>query len=218
MSEQAPAKPRRGCFFYGCLSGVVCLLAILIAFLLGLYQLKRMLNFYTDTHPASLPSVQMTPAEIERIKQRIEDFQDAVRSGRPTEPLVLNGNEINALIQTDPNLAEAKGKVYVTIEGDRLKGQLSFPLDELGLPIFRGRYLNGSGIFEVGLQNGGLLVRAESLLVKGKPLPGVYMDKIRSQNLAANLGNNPRASIAISHLQEIRVADGKVVLVPKVER
>jgi hypothetical protein len=160
----------------------------------------------------------MTPAEIEQVKLRIDNFQDAVRSGRPTEPLTLSADEINAMIQTDPNFAQAKGKVYVTIEGDRLKGQLSLPLDELGLPIFRGRYLNGSGIFAVSINNGNLLVTADALSVKGKPLPAVYMDKIRSENLAASLSNNPRASVAVSHLQEIRIADGKLVLVPKVER
>lgn len=218
MTEQTPAKARRGCLFYGCLSGTVCLLAILIAFLLGLYQLKRMLNFYTDTHPVQLPSVQMSAGEIEAVKQRIENFQDAVRTGRPTEPLALNGDEINAMIQNDPNLAAANGKVYVAIDGNTLKGQISLPLDQLGLHIFRGRYLNGSGTFAVGLHNGGLLVTAQTLVVKGKPLPGVYLDKIRSQNLAASLGNNPRASIALSHLQDIRVTDGKLVLVPKVEK
>lgn len=218
MTEQPPTKPRRGCLFYGCLSGTVCLLAILIAFLLGLYQLKRMLNFYTDNHPVQLPVVQMSAAEIEAIKQRVEDFQDAVRTGRPTQPLSLTADEINAMIQNDPNLSGAKGKMYVSIDGSTVKGQMSLPLDQLGLPIFRGRYLNGNGTFSVGLHNGNLLVLAESLTVKGKALPGVYMDKIRSQNLAANLSNNPRASVALSHLQEVRIADGKLTLVPKVER
>jgi len=218
MTEQPPSKPRRGCLFYGCLSGTVCLMAILIAFLIGLYQLKRMLNFYTDTRPVPLPTVQMTPAEIDALKRRIEDFQDAVRSGRATEPLTLSAEELNAMIQNDPNLAQAKGKLYVTIDGDRLKGQLSLPLDELGLPIFRGRYLNGTGLFAIGLRSGDLVVTADSLVVKGKSLPGVYMDKIRSQNLAANLSGNPRASVGLNHLQEIRISDGKLVVVPKVER
>jgi hypothetical protein len=193
-------------------------MAILIAFLIGLYQLKQMLNFYTDTRPTPLPTVQLTPAEIEQLKQRVASFQDAVRSGRPTPPLELSGDELNAYIQTDTNLSRVKGKLYVAIEGNRLKGKLSVPLDELGLGIFRGRYLNGDGIFAVGLRNGGLVVSAESLVVKGKPLPGVYMDKIRSQNLAANVGDNARASVALNHLQEIKVEDGKLIVVPKVEQ
>ena len=218
MTDQAAAKPRRGCLFYGCIGGTVCLAAILIAFLLGLYQLKRMLNFYTDTHPVPLPSVQMTPAEIEQVKQRVENFQDAVRSGRPTPVLSLTADEINAFIATDSNLSRVKGKLYVTIDGDRVKGQVSVPLSDLGLGIFRGRYLNGTGTFDVGLRHGALVVTAETLVVKGKPIPSVYMDKIRSENLAANLNNNPRASVGLNHLQDIRVSDGKLVLVPKVEQ
>ncbi len=218
MNEPTPPKQRRGCFFYGCLSGIVCLVAILVAFLLGLYQLKRMLNFYTDTHPVALPSVQMPAAELEQLKQRIENFQDAVRTGRPTQPLSLSSDELNAMIESDPNLARVKGKLYVTIEGDRLKGQLSLPMDELGLPIFRGRYLNGTGIFAIGLHKGDLLVTPDALVVKGKPLPGVYMDKIRSQNLAASLTSNPRTSVALNPLQDIHVSEGKLILVPKVEQ
>jgi hypothetical protein len=218
MTDPGAGKPRRGCLFYGCLSGTTCLLIILVAFLMGLYQLKKMLNFYTDTHPAPLPSVHLTAQEIDQLKQRVENFQDAVRSGRPTPPLQVSSDEINAYIQTDPNFVKVKGKLYVTIEGDRLKGQLSFPLDDVGLRIFRGRYLNGSGIFDVGLRNGNLVVTPESLVVKGKPLPGVYMDKLRSENLAESLNNNPRASVALNHLQEIRITDGKLVLVPKVEK
>jgi hypothetical protein len=214
-TDPAAVKPRRGCLFYGCLGGTACLLIILIAFLLGLYQLKKMLNFYTDTRPAPLPSVQMTQAEIDQLKQRIESFRDAVRSGHPTPPMSLTSDEINAFIQNDPNLARAKGKLFVTIEGDRLKGQVSLPLDDLGLSIFRGRYLNGTGTFAVSLQNGGLVVTAQSLVVKGKPLPGVYLDKIRSQNLAASLNNNTGASAGLNHLQDIRVSDGKLVLTPK---
>jgi hypothetical protein len=141
-----------------------------------------------------------------------------VRSGRPTPPLTLNADEINAFIQTDTNMARLKGKLYVTLEGNRLKGQVSVPLEELGLRIFKGRYLNGSGIFAVGLQKGILVVNADSLSVKGKPLPGVYMDKIRSQNLAEGINNNPKASVGLNHLQEVQISDGKMIIVPKLEK
>jgi len=214
----APTKQRRGCLFYGCLSGIACLVIILVAFLIGLHQLKKMVNFYTDSAPAQLPVVHLSTAEMTDLKQRIENFQDAVRSGRPTQPLTLSADEINAFIETDTNLTRLKGKVYLTVEGDRLKGQVSLPLDDVGLRIFKGRYLNASGIFNVGLQKGMLVVNPESLSVKGKPLPGVYMDKIRSQNLAEAINNNPKASVGLNRLQEIRVSDGKMVIVPKLEQ
>jgi hypothetical protein len=218
VTEPGAPKQRRGCLFYGCLSGIACLLIILIAFLVGLYQLKKMINFYTDASQVTLPAVHLSTAEMDDLKQRIENFQDAVRSGRPTPPLTLNADEINAFIQTDTNMVRLKGKLYVTLEGNRLKGQVSVPLDELGLRIFKGRYLNGSGIFAVGLQKGMLVVNADSLSVKGKPLPGVYMDKIRSQNLADGINNNPKASVGLNHLQEVQISDGKMVIVPKPEK
>jgi hypothetical protein len=218
VTEPGAPKQRRGCLFYGCLSGVACLVIILVAFLIGLHQLKKMVNFYTDPGPTPLPVAQLSVPEMDNLKQRIESFQDAVRSGRPTQPLTLSADEINAFIQADTNLARLKGRIYVTLEGDRAKGQVSLPLDDVGLRIFKGRYLNGSGIFAVSLQKGILVVNAESLTVKGKPLPGVYMEKIRTQNLAESVNNNPRVSVGLNRLQELRVSDGKLIIVPKLEQ
>jgi len=86
-------------------------------------------------------------------------------------PLTLTSDEINALIATDPDLQPLKGKLYVTLENEHIKGQLSVSMDEAGLPMFRGRYLNGSGTFSLSLRNGILRLTAQEIAVKGKPLP-----------------------------------------------
>ncbi len=218
MTDVPQPRAKRGCLFYGCLSGVACLLILLIGCLLLLWQIKKTINLYTDSQPAPLPTVQMSAADLEALKLRIENFQDALRTGRPTPALTLNSEEINAFIETDANLAQLKGKVYVTIEGDRLKAQVSAPLAEVGLSMLRGRYLNGTGIFAVSLDKGKLVVTPDALVVKGKPVPAVYMERLRAQNLAEGLNNNSRASVGLNHLQELRVSDGRVVLVPKLEQ
>jgi len=193
----------------------VCLVAILLAFLLGLHELKKMLAQYTGATPMALPTVQMSPEQIDQVQRRIDSFKDAVRSGRTTPPLELNADEINALIAADPNLRSVKGKLYVTIQDSHLKGQISLPLAQLGLPMFKGRYLNGTASFLITLQNGNLRVTPDAVLVKGKLLPWIYMNKLRSQNLAAKVNEDPRASVALNRLQRIQVKDGKLVLVPK---
>jgi hypothetical protein len=218
MTDQAPTKSGRGCLFYGSLTGIICLVAILIAGLLGLHQLKRMLNEYTDTQPAPLPAVQVPPAQMEEVRLRVESFRDAVQAARPASPLSLTSDEINALIAVDPNFQDLRGKLHVAIEGNLLKGQISAPLSEIGLPRFRGRYLNGTGTFSLSFQNGILDVRAEQLVVKGKPLPLTYLDAIRKQNLAAKLNDNPRAAAVLNHLEAVRVEDGKLLLIPKLDR
>ncbi len=214
MSEPMSQR-RRGCLFYGCITGLVCLVAIVAAFLLGLHQLKKMLTQFTDSSPMTLPTTRLSQAEIGQAQDRVNNFRDAVRAGRPAEPLALTGDELNALIATNPDLRPLKGKVYLTIENGVVKGQVSLPLDQLGLRVFRGRYLNGTGKFMILLQNGVLEVTPESIVVKGKPLPAVYMDKIRTVNLAAGFNTDRRAATALGHLQAIQVQDGRLILVPK---
>lgn len=212
---EPPIKKQRGCLFYGCLGGLVMLLIIVIAGLVGLRYAKKMVTDFTDSAPTPIPAVKLSPSEIEQVRKRIEDFRQAVRAQRPTPPLTLTTDEINALIATDPDLEPFKGKVYVAIEGDQLKGQMSIPMAEAGLPAFRGRYLNGAGTFKLSVRNGLLYLTAQTIDVKGKPLPEVYMQKIRTENLARNLNSDPRASAALDRIQNIQVKDGKVVIVPK---
>lgn len=218
MPEPSTIKPRHGCLFYGCITGVVCLVAILLALLMGLHQLRRMLNQYTATQPVALPSVQMTPAQINRVERRWETFRDAVRSSRNPIPLELSSDEINALLANDPDFIGLRGKLYVQLEGSQLRGQVSVPMEQLGLVLFRGRYLNGTGLFALSFQNGLLRVIPQELWVKGKPLPRVYMERIRSQNLAAQANENARSSVALNRIQSMEVRDSKLLIVPKVEQ
>ncbi len=214
MNEQ-PAKARRGCFFYGCITSIVLLALVIGALLIGLHYVKKLVNRYTDTQPMELPTVQMPQGEIDKLKQRYEAFQAAVREQRPTEPLSLASDDINALIAGGSGQENLKGKVYVSIEGDQLKGQVSVPLEEVGLTMFHGRYLNGSATFNVALHNGTLFVTAQSIAAKGKPLPETYMQKIRQANLAADLAKKPAAAAVLQGLEDIRVSEGKLVIVPK---
>jgi hypothetical protein len=218
MNEQPPVKRQHGCLFYGCIAGAVCLVAILVAFLLGLHMVKKALNQFTDTKPMPLPVVQMSQAQIDEVQKRFDAFTDAVGAGRSTPSLELTSDEINALIANRPGLSAAKGKLYLTVQDGRLQAQISLPMDQVGLPMLKGRYLNGTSTFAVSLQNGILFVTPVEILVKGKPLPGVYMDKMRQQNFATGINNDSQASVALNRLQSIEVTDGKLILVPKEQK
>ncbi|HEY5910538.1 MAG TPA: hypothetical protein VJA21_08035 [Verrucomicrobiae bacterium] len=215
MSEQPPPKRQHSCLFFGCIAGAVCLVALLLVFLLGLHLFKKAVNQYTDTAPMKMPALQLSQPEIEAVQHRFNNFSDATGKGQPTSPLELSGDEINALIDSNPDLRGAKDKLYVTIKDGRLHAQVSLPMDQIGLSMFKGRYLNGNGSFALSLQNGNLNLSPVDIAVKGKPVPGVYLDKLRQENLAAGLNSNPRVSGILNRLQSIEVKDGKLVLVPK---
>ena len=214
MNDQI-AKPRRGCFFYGCITGLVLLVLVLGTLMVGLHYVKTLVNRYTDTQPMELPTVQMSQAEMVQVKQRFEAFQQAVREQRATKPLVLTADDINALIASGGDQQSLKGKVYVSLDGDQLKGEVSVPLQEVGLNMLKGRYLNGSATFNLAFRDGRLSVTPQTIQVKGEPLPEVYLREIRKQNLAVALTNDPGTAAVLKGLEEIQVKEGKLVIEPK---
>jgi hypothetical protein len=127
MNDQ-PQKPRHGCVFYGCISGLVLLLLLAIGGLVTLHYAKKALsglvNDYTDSQPMELPTVQMSSADLEQLKQRWKSFEEAVRAHKHTAALVLTADEINALMASDTDQKSMKGKFYISFDGDRVKGQL----------------------------------------------------------------------------------------------
>ena len=221
QTQSQPAKARRGCFFYGCITSLVLLVLLLGGLLLGVHVVKKkvagLVNEYTDTKPMTLPTVQIPAADLDKLKKRWQAFEEAVRAQRPTAPLVLTADEINALIASGPDQKSFKGKFYVSFEDDQVKGELSLPLQELGWKMVKGRYLNGSGSFNVSLQNGVLLVAPKTIEVKGKPVPDMYLQGLRNQNFAQFLTNQPNATALLNGLQEVHVKEGKLVIVPKVQ-
>jgi hypothetical protein len=193
----------------------VLLVMVLGALLLGLHYMKKMVNRYTDVKARELPTLQMSQAEMAQVKQRLESFQQAVREQRATKPLTLTADDINALIATGGDQQSLKGKVYVTLDGDQVKGELSVPLQDVGLSMLRGRYLNGTATFNLSFREGKLSVTPQTIQVKGEPLPEVYLREIRKQNLAFALTNDAGAAAVLKGLEEIQVKEGKLVIEPK---
>jgi hypothetical protein len=214
MTEQTP-KRRHGCFFYGCITSLVLLVLMLGALLLGLHYVKKLVNRFTDTQPMVLPTVQMSQPEIERVRERFEAFRQAVRDQRAVKPLALTADDINALIATGTGQLPLKGRFYVRVEGNQLRSEISLPLEDIGLRMFTGRYLNGSATFNIALHNGTPFVTAQTITVKGQSLPEAYMRSIRKENLAAGLVNDPEAVALLQRLQSVQVQDGTLVIEPK---
>ncbi len=210
----------RSCLMYGCLTLVVLLIAMAVGtFFVGRYAMHRLAAFveqYTETSPMAMEPVDMPAAEYTELEARLKAFQSGLKEGKRVEPLVLTGREINALIARKPELAAWRDRLHVDLEGNQVKGQVSMPLDDLakfpGLSRLAGRYLNGSAILYVGLQNGRLDVHVDSLEVKGQPLPSEVLSQLRLHNLAQDLEKNRDLSETLGQLKSIEVADGEVTI------
>ena len=220
MNDQSvsPQKPKgRGCFFYGCLTLVILFLVVTIG---GYFAVRAAVNSfvakYTDTTPMELPKVELSKTEMEELDKRLASFKEGVEADKPVPDLVLSADEINALIQRNP---EMKNKVSVGFEGDQVKGKISLPLGELNLPIIgrwlKGRYLNGTAGLMPTLQNGVLIVTLQSVEVKGKKLPADILTGLKNHNLAEGFYRDPKMAAVMSKLASIEIKDGKVTIKPR---
>ena len=217
MNDSTQTPKKRGCFFYGCLSLIVVLfLGVLTAVVVAVYATKKlgaMAITYTDTAPVQLEKVEVAPAELNAIQQRLATFQQALENQGPAQELTLSAREINALIGNEPSLKALKDKLFVSIDGNRIRGQVSWPLDDIGkIKQLKGRYLNGEVAFRLSLENGRLGVYVDDLKVKGQPLPGALLAAFRGQNLAEEVQKDPETAARIQKFDSIKVEDGKLTL------
>jgi len=219
MTGSQPPKEKKSRL--GLYLGIGCLTAAVLMGVLGYLGYKGVkgvisgfVEEFTDTEPRALPEVLMSEEDARTVIATVEDFKEAVRQGQPTDPLLLTGDDTNLLIHSHPNWKSLKGKVYITIEDDNIRGEVSIPLDEIG-GFVKGRYLNGSAVFSVALLDGRLLVFVNAIEVKGKSLPEGFMKQFRTENLAKDANENEDMADVIEKLDSIFVKDSQLIIVPK---
>jgi len=217
MARDGAQAPKGGCFkkmCFGCLT-VVLLLAVggFLAYRGVKGALVRMTAQYTEAAPVELPAVTPLPeAERNALYQRVDAFAKAVRAGEARQ-IGLTAREINALVQKSPELA---GRLHVEIDGDRIRGDASVPLDQIvDAGFLKGRWLNGSVGLSVSTVAGRLVVFMDELSVRGKPVPAQMMSMLRTKNLAEKAMENPKAAAVLRRIESVRVEDGRIVISAK---
>lgn len=208
-----PPKTGRGCLFYGCITLIVltvlAVAGIVALGYFGMRMVKGMVNEYTEPNPMTLPVVKISSDDAQKTKLKVMTFKSAIERGEEPAPLTLTAQEINGLIGTEPDYQQLRGKVYVTIENDIVKGQISIPMADLGFP---GRYLNGSAVFNIFTDESGLNIFINDFEVGGKRPPQAVMEQMKRQNMAANFENQPQNQKLVRAIKRIDVKDGAITI------
>jgi hypothetical protein len=225
-TEPAGVEPRRrGCLFYGVVTAAVLAVLLMVGLALAAWvsyrTIVRYRDMYTSTAPVALPKLETSERERQRAVARIKAFYDAVEAGKAVKPLILSGDDLNALIQESPRL---KDRVYTSIDDDRIKAKVSFPLSELkDISLTRGRYLNGEAEVKLKLDDGKLKVEIVSMRAEGKDLPPMVRDFLTNADLVLSdddededdTDDERRLKRFLGRLDSLEVDDGVIVVKPR---
>ena len=206
-----PVKKGKGCFFYGCLIAVIIVALTAAGLFYGYWKIKQTLMAYTDTESIRIEAVRVTDEQVQSYRARVEAFLEKAQEGKEPAQLVLTADEINALIQNSEQFKEFKGKVQISFANDKATGKVSLPLEDLD-PVLKGKYVNGEATFNVSCENGVLLVTLQALTVKGKPLPEMFLEGLRQENLAKDLYKDPETAETMRRIKTIRIQGGRLIV------
>ena len=207
MSEQK----KSGC--KGCLIWLLVVFAVLLVVLgvsayLGYRKLVSLRDQYTQTLPLALPVPDFSQADIDGVKKRVDSFLANARGSHTNAQLSLSANDLNALLAS----AGITNRVHVAFTNQMLAGQVSVPLEDLGIRFLRGRYLNGGVTFDVGRVNSELSVKVKDVSVNGQSLPEHYMKNIRDVNYAEGVATNSAANGAFQHISRVAIENDRLIL------
>ena len=174
------------------------------------YVGKSIVVKYTDPLPRELPIVEVTQGEIKVLKNRWENFKQALKVGANSEKLELTSTELNVMLLTDPELKNSKGKAvmsighenisnaflagdeslqnlkgtfYFTIKNGRIYADFSLPFEAIGLGDFGDRFVNASGELVTSLVGQKLEVRLDPKEINGEVLPEIVLNRIKGLDL-----------------------------------
>jgi hypothetical protein len=167
------------------------------------------IELYGATSPDPLPAATLPPGEQAKLQGRLAAFRSAVEARRPGAPLVLSVDEVNALLAVAPGLG---GRLRVEIDGDRVRARFSLPLEDLGFPQWRGRFLNGTCLLNLSVVDGELVVSPEAIEVKTGPLPGPIQARLRRANLARLAFRDPKVARSLRRLGSVEARGGKITI------
>lgn len=213
MTEQGKS---RGCLFYTGIAIAISIAVLLVASYLGYRYAKRLIHEFSGTQPVPVAATTLSETEINQARERVLNFSRALEQRTAVEPVSFTADEINGLIASHTNLVTVRGRLHISsLAGSNVLAEMSVPAEDLGFKPLQGRYVNASGVFIIGFSNGVLNVNAQSLSNQGQAFPNTFMGRIRPQNFAYRLNNDPQSKAVLSRLQDVRINDGKLVLIPK---
>lgn len=215
IQPQPPPRQGMGCLGKGCLILCCFILFLLVLGSIGVWWgykhhsgVMKGAVWASQIHllankPAPVPDFPTTPENVAAAKQKWDAFEQAGDRKQPAT-IELTAADINNLIAGSRH---ANGKVFVSIEGNRLHVQTSVPLGEYVGRV--GYFLNGDIVVESSSVRSLDQPSLAGVTVNGQPLPQDVLDwQVKSRSVGSYLSEY-RGEYEINSAE---IRDGKVIL------
>lgn len=209
-------KEKRGPGCLGCGCGILVILFILVAVLLGclLYEIKQKGTAITTTSPAEIPSFDGGDAIFQAANQKLTHFTTAVQNGQPGS-LQLSADEINTLIAHSPIAASYGSHAFVALQDNSVDLKASLSGNAVPLGLLKGRYENVevefTPVFDPGTKT--LSFTLHRLSSDGQETSPDNLAAIQSELdsfLQIELQQSPAGKNFIDHAKSITIRNGQL--------
>ena len=219
-------KSGRGCLFYG----LITIVAVIIALFVGTYfgtrkALNMVMQNYTGTAPVEIPQLELTPEEREaRVEALDAEMRKAVESGGT---VAFGDVDLNLLLARTPGVSNFADQIFLRVETNRVKADVSIPLDQFEdwkkvarrfqSKDLSGRYLNATLSLVPAVVNGALQLDLEEIEVKGEALPDTFTGKVDLETVTEQANRSPEAKKVLDRIEAVEVTEGEVRITLKPE-
>ncbi|MDF1824552.1 MAG: hypothetical protein P1U68_07910 [Verrucomicrobiales bacterium] len=209
----------------GC--GLGCLALIVLAVVLAVVGVKfgkdvvaGFIGDYTAEAPVEIVAPVLDPVVVEDAIQRYDAFRSAMSEGEAPEPLLLTGDDVNAILANHPSFSAVADSIVVAIDDDQLTSQVSLKLDEMEIPVpflaesMEGKYFNGELSLSLDTVAGRPAMFIEGLSVDGVPIPRQFIDALSKENLLKEVSGNSNMKAFFDRIEELKIEEGQLKVIP----
>jgi len=206
-SSSIPSSPsapkRRRCWLY-VLAGFGALL------LLATGSFVALLGHYTSREPMPITHANVTEADRDALRVKWLQFRQDVVAGHSPAPLRISPEEVNVFFSMLPRYRD---RIHLSLVENRMRAEVSMPLEEVLPGLGSGRYVNGVDVFSVRLGADGFpRVEILSAEVNGKRLPRWVERLLGRPALYRDIFYVLDLPAFLERLQSIEIRDGTFIL------
>lgn len=221
--QQPPAPAGMGCFARGCLILVICILVLCGAFIGGgLFFMNRAVDIFTSSAPTQIQTQPATAAGTQTAEAKFDTLRSAMRN-RVETTVEFTAEDINALIQHDPEFRDMRGRVRVAIANSIASLDISAPLDKLKWERLKGHWFNGTVQFGFSYVDDEFNFDVRSAEANGHQFPRAILTSefMHSFNRSFNdsfyreSAKRPEANVLWRHIKQASLQDDKLIVMTR---